>query len=273
MSFIADLVVGLIVFILGAAVGSFLNVVIYRLPAGLSLVSPPSRCPRCYASLRPQDNIPILGWVLLGGQCRYCRGPISSRYPLIEAFVGLLFVGVFYSSGWAWQTPIHWLLVSWLVALAIIDLDTLTLPHPLTKWGVLTGITLQMALALFEMGTLGGVLTAGLESILAAVLGLWLFDLIRWAGAIFLQQEVMGGGDGKLAALIGAWLGWKLLLLTCFIGSALGAAVGLTAMSLGFLGRRQPMPFGPFLAVGATIAALFGDRIIATYLDWLGIAS
>ncbi len=251
--------------------GSFLNVVIYRVPAGLSLLYPPSRCPSCFTPLGLRDNIPVLGWILLRGQCRFCHAPISPRYPLIELALAAKFVAVFWITGWHWQTPVYWIFLSWLVALAVIDLDTLTLPHPLTKWGVISGILVQMLLAVERTGELTGVLWALVESIGAAVLGIWLFDLIRWAGATILKQEVMGGGDGKLAAMIGAWLGWQLLLLTCFLACAVGAIVGLVGIGLGILGRRQPMPFGPFLALGAAVAALFGDPLIAAYKHWIGL--
>lgn len=258
----------LLVFSLGAAVGSFLNVVIYRIPAGISLLYPPSRCPVCLTRLRPYDNIPILGWMLLRGQCRYCHTSISYRYPLIETLTALLFLWVFLLLGWQWQTLSYWLFLSWLLALGMIDLDTLTLPHPLTKWGLITGVVLQTVMP----GLTGGWQTALLgftESVVAAVIGIWLFDLVRWGGAIAMKQDVMGGGDGKLAALIGAWLGWKLLLFTFFLGSTLGAIVGMGGIALRLIHRRQPIPFGPFLAVAAMVAALFGDALINSYLDWL----
>ncbi|MDS3860056.1 prepilin peptidase [Thermosynechococcaceae cyanobacterium BACA0444] len=273
MTLIIDGLANLLVLGLGAAVGSFLNVVIYRIPAGLSLIYPPSRCPACLTRLRPQDNIPVLGWLVLRGQCRYCQAPISPRYPLLEFGVALKFLAVFLLFGWQWQTLANWIFLSWLVALALIDLDTLTLPHVLTKWGVMTGIMAQIFLAWADQGTVVACLSALTNSVISVVLGLWLFDLIRWGGAVILQQEVMGGGDGKLAAMIGAWLGWKLLLLTCFLASAMGAVVGLAGIGLGVLGRRQPMPFGPFLALGAAIAALFGQTMIGAYFRWIGLTA
>ncbi|ATS19627.1 prepilin peptidase [Parathermosynechococcus lividus PCC 6715] len=250
-------------FLLGTAVGSFLNVVIYRIPNGRSLLYPPSRCPACLTSLRAYDNIPILGWLLLRGQCRYCHAPISWRYPAIELLVGLLFVVIFAVSGWQWQTLKMWLLTAWLLALAFIDLDTMMLPHPLTQWGLVAGLIIQGLLA-------GGWLPALVSishGIIAAALGIWLFDLIRWGGAIAFGQEVMGGGDGKLAAMIGAWLGWQGLLVTFFIAALLGGSVGGLGIALGWIQRRQPIPFGPFLAIAAIIAALFGADLIQFYVD------
>ncbi|BCX11583.1 MAG: type 4 prepilin-like proteins leader peptide-processing enzyme [Thermosynechococcus sp.] len=247
-----------LVFGLGAAVGSFLNVVIYRVPRGRSLLYPPSRCPICLTTLKPWDNIPILGWLFLRGQCRYCHAPIAWRYPAIELLTALLYVLIVAVSGWQEQTLVLWLLSAWLLALALIDLETMTLPHPLTKWGLITGLVVRG-------------LTTGLggltEGIIAAVIGIWLFDLIRWGGAIALNQEVMGGGDGKLAAMIGAWLGWQGLLVTFFLASALGGLMGGFGIALGWIQRRQPIPFGPFLAVAAIFSGLFGRQLIHLYLE------
>lgn len=248
----------LIVFALGAAVGSFLNVVVYRVPSGRSLLSPPSRCPICLTTLRPWDNIPIVGWLLLRGQCRYCHAPISWRYPAIELLTALLYGVIFALYGWQGQTVTLWLLSAWLLALALIDLDTMTLPHPLTKWGLIVGLIMRG-----WMTGLGGLT----EGILAAVIGIWLFDLIRWGGAIALGQEVMGGGDSKLAAMIGAWLGWQGLLVTFFLACALGGLIGGIGMALGWIQRRQPIPFGPFLAVAAILSSLFGRQLIHLYLE------
>ncbi|MEO1404235.1 MAG: prepilin peptidase [Cyanobacteria bacterium J06635_1] len=135
------------VFVFGAAVGSFLNVVIYRLPAGLSLLFPPSHCPKCENRLKPYDNVPVLGWLWLKGRCRYCRTAISVRYPLVEFLTGVLFFSVFGKFGWTFETIGFWVLVSWLIVLALIDLDTMTLPNPLTASGVVLGWLFQSGLA------------------------------------------------------------------------------------------------------------------------------
>jgi leader peptidase (prepilin peptidase)/N-methyltransferase len=144
------LVTSALVFLFGAAVGSFLNVVIYRVPAGLSLLHPPSRCPTCHTQLKPHDNVPVLGWLWLKGRCRYCRTPISPRYPLIEAFTGALFLATFWLFGLGWVTVGYWLLLSWLVALAFIDIDTLTLPNGLTQSGLVLGLVVKCALPLLQ---------------------------------------------------------------------------------------------------------------------------
>lgn len=256
-----------IVFALGAAVGSFLNVVIYRLPAGLSLVHPPSRCPNCHRRLKPYDNVPVLGWLWLRGKCRFCRWPIPARYPLVEAATGLLFVTVFAVFGPSWYTAGYWLLFSWLLSLSMIDFDTMTLPNALTQSGLVVGLGFHVWLSLQESGTVAGVATALMGSIGGAVLGIWLFDLIAIAGSLALGQSAMGGGDAKLAALMGAWLGWQLLLLAGFLACAVGAVIGGGAIALGLRSRRQPMPFGPFLALGTAIAALWGEGLVQAYLQ------
>lgn len=250
------------IFVLGASIGSFLNVVAYRLPAGISLLSPPSRCPSCFKRLKFYDNVPVLGWLWLRGRCRYCRATISSRYPWVEFLSGLLYIALFLRFGWSLATLVYWGFASWLVALTLIDLDTLTLPNSLTMSGVCLGWFSQGMLAADSMV----VVTVG-ASIAASVLGLWLFDGISLVGAIVTGKTVMGGGDGKLAAMLGAWLGWQGLLLSLLLASVLGTLAGYLAIALGRLDRHQPIPFGPFLAFGAGISIFFGNALIQGYLS------
>jgi len=258
--------VTLIVFVFGAAIGSFLNVVIYRLPAGLSILYPPSRCPQCLNPLKKYDNVPVLGWLWLGGRCRFCRSPIAVRYPLVEAATGILFVLTFWAFGPSVLTIGYWAFFSWLLALSLIDLDTMTLPNALTRSGLLCGLAFQAAIGFAQSPTLGGVAGQLMTGIVGAVLGIWLFDVITLLGSIAFGQTAMGGGDAKLAALMGAWLGWKLLLLSSFLACALGALVGVGGIALGLISRREPMPFGPFLALSAVLTAFFGEAMISTYL-------
>jgi leader peptidase (prepilin peptidase) / N-methyltransferase len=254
-----------LVFMLGAAVGSFLNVVIYRLPAGLSLLYPPSRCPKCHTRLQPYDNVPVLGWLWLRGRCRYCRAPIAARYPLIEAFTGLLFLVTFWLLGLTWWTVAYWVLLSWLVALAFIDLDTLTLPNALTQSGLVLGLLVQMGIPYLATGSWSAAIQGLITGVLGAVLGIWLFDIITVLASVSLGQTAMGGGDAKLAAMLGAWLGWPGVLLSSFLACVVGALVGGGAMALRRINRRQPMPFGPFLAVGAAITIFWGEAMIGAY--------
>jgi leader peptidase (prepilin peptidase)/N-methyltransferase len=259
-----------LVFVLGASVGSFINVVAYRLPADLSLLNPPSRCPKCYTRLKAKDNIPILGWLLLKGKCRYCQAPISPRYAWVEAVVASLFLIAFLSFGPTLPTVGAWVLMSWLVALTLIDLDTMTLPNMLTQWGLLLGLGYQVLVALAAQPSLATVSRASIDGVFAAVLGLLIFDGIRVAGALILRQDAMGGGDPKLAAMIGAWLGWKLMLVSAFLACLFGSVIGVGGMVTGKLGRRQQIPFGPYLALGAIAALFFGEKLITAYLAAMG---
>ncbi len=256
-----------LVFSLGAAFGSFLNVVIYRLPQQMSLVRPPSHCPHCQTRLGPRDNIPVLGWLWLRGRCRYCGAPISPRYPLVEAATGLLFVAVWSQFGLGWLTVGYWVLLSWLLALALIDLDTFTLPNALTQPGLLLGLILALLLGWQESGSVAGGVRRLVGAIAAAVLGLWGFEAIAWLGSLILGRTALGAGDAKLAAMLGAWLGGPLLLLTSFLACLLGTLIGGGAIALGWRSRRQALPFGPFLALGALLSIFWGEIIITTYLE------
>jgi len=259
---------------LGACIGSFLNVVIYRVPAGLSILHPPSRCPHCLRQLAPRDNIPIIGWFLIKGKCRYCHTPVSWRYPAIEALTAFLFWSV--AAYFGTSIPILSLcfyaaFLSWLLALAMIDIDTMTLPNSLTQSGLLLGLIYQVSLASLSNGDRLAFPRLLLFGIGGAVLGIWLLDIMRIAGKIFLQKEAMGGGDPKLAAMIGMWLGWQNVLLTILIASAIGTLVGAIVIITQDLRKQQPIPFGPFLAVGGAISLFFGKSILSTYLGWFGL--
>ncbi|MDX1977008.1 MAG: prepilin peptidase [Pseudanabaenaceae cyanobacterium bins.68] len=266
----------LIAILLGASIGSFINVVVYRLPLHLPLTHPPSRCPHCLTPLQPQDNIPILGWFLLQGKCRYCHQPISWRYPLIEAIAAFLFWAV--AAHWQFSLPLPnqialSLFLSFLLTLALIDLDTLTLPNRLTQPGLILGLIYQLLHPAPLDQLIGG--------IIGAVVGIWLFpllifsiqigilvcDLLDFPVGSLKGKELMGGGDAKLSALIGAWLGWEKLLVAQAI-----ATVTALLSHIPKLGQAKPFPFGPFLALGGGIALFHGDKIIKTYLQFLGLA-
>jgi leader peptidase (prepilin peptidase)/N-methyltransferase len=267
MEFLFSAAATLTVFVLGSAVGSFLNVVIYRVPAGLSVLFPPSRCPHCLRKLKAYDNVPVLGWLWLKGRCRFCKSPIAVRYPLVEAATGLLFVLTFWAFDVSLLTVGYWAFFSWLLALALIDIDTLTLPNPLTQSGLIAGLAFQALAGWFATASFAGALKALMGGLMGAVLGIWLFDFITILGSIAFGQTAMGGGDAKLAALMGAWLGWKLLLIAAFLACVSGAFAGGGAIALGWLNRRQPMPFGPFLAFGAVLSAFLGEALISGYMQ------
>lgn len=267
MDFLLDLPVIVIIFALGASAGSFINVVVYRLPAGLSVLWPPSRCPQCLNQLKPNENVPVLGWLWLRGRCSHCHTRISLRYPLVEAAGGLLFLLVFWTCGLTVQMLGYWLFFSWLLALSLIDFDTMTLPNPLTQSGLVIGLGFQVVNGWVLSFNRVDLIHHLMSGMMGAVLGLWLLDLIAFGGSIAFGQAAMGGGDAKLAAMMGAWLGPQLLLLAGFLACAVGAFAGGGAIALGWLDRRQPMPFGPFLALGAALTALWGPTMLSAYLQ------
>jgi len=257
-------------FVLGASIGSFLNVVIYRLPEGLSLLKPPSRCPHCYTRLSKLDNIPIFGWLMLQGECRYCGTPISLRYPFVEFLTALLFGLSFWVFGYSLMTLGAFALISWLIALALIDLDRMILPNVLTQWGLLSGLLFQGWRGLAETQSWTGALSNVVEATFAAVIGLLLFDALRILGTLALKQDAMGRGDAKLAALIGAWLGWQLMCLSLFLACLVWSVIGVGGILLGVIGRRQAIPFGPYLVLGALGSLFVGEPLLAWYLGRLG---
>lgn len=265
MEVLANVIITGFVFVFGAAIGSFLNVVVYRLPANLSLLYPPSRCPVCYHKLGKTENVPILGWLWLRGKCRHCQTSISPRYPIIETVTALLFVAVYLQFGFTLTTLGYCLFLSWLLALSLIDYGTMTLPNLLTESGLILGLGYQILIG-GNSESFKNIPQQLMVGIIGAVLGIWLFDVITLVASGVLGQTAMGGGDAKLAAMMGAWLGWKLLLVGCFLACSVGAFLGGSAIALGLLSRRDPMPFGPFLALGGAIAVFYGELIIATYM-------
>ncbi len=242
--------------LLGLIVGSFANVCIHRIPLGQSIVRPPSRCPKCGALVRAFDNVPVLSWLWLRGRCRACRAPISLRYPLVEALNGALYGGLASVGGLSTWTLVAMPLATGLLVLSLIDLDHHLLPNVITRPGIAAGL-----LASF----LPGWPTKSLESFLAAVGGYLAFWAVARAYQRIRGEEGLGQGDWKMAALIGAFLGWQKLLLVVFVASLLGAVVGM--LFIAFRGRdlRFPLPLGTFLGA-AGIASLFvGDPLLAWY--------
>ena len=243
----------------GLAVGSFLNVCIYRLPRGESLVSPGSRCPECGTPIKAYDNVPVLGYIFLGGKCRSCKAAISVRYPLVEALNALMYVLVFLRFGMGWHMPVFLAFVSSIIVITLIDVDVQIIPDVITiPWvpiGVLAG-ALVLPDVFWRYEPLGLV-----TSLTGAVSGFALFYLI-----VVLSRGGMGGGDVKMMAMVGAVLGWKGVLLTTFVGSLSGAFVGLGLVLFKGGGRKTKVPFGPFLALGALVSLFYGQEILRWYL-------
>jgi leader peptidase (prepilin peptidase) / N-methyltransferase len=242
------------VFVLGLIVGSFCNVIIYRLPLGNSIVTPGSRCRSCGHSIRPWDNIPILSYLILNGRCRFCREPISVRYPIVEFTAGILFFVLYLKFGLTIHFVIYALMASTLVVVALIDLDHKIIPNTITLPGILIGLSLSLRFLPITP----------LTSLLGVLIGGTLFYLIA-----LISKGGMGGGDIKLIAMIGAFLGWHGSLFTIFSSALLGAVVGMTLMVLGKKGRKDKVPFGPFLSFGAILFMLSGDDLVQWYLELL----
>jgi len=269
--------------LLGLLVGSFLNVVIYRLPKMLerdwqdqareildlplathgdtfNLILPNSRCPQCAHEIRPWENIPLLSYVFLRGKCSSCKAPISSRYPLVELACGLLSAYVVWHFGFTEQAGAMLLLTWGLLAMSLIDADHQLLPDALV-------------LPLLWLGLIGnafGLFTSLEDAVWGAVAGYLSLWSVCWLFKLITGKDGMGHGDFKLLAMLGAWGGWQILPLTILLSSLVGAVLGLLLMRLRNADRSTPMPFGPYLALAGWIALLWGDEITGTYLQIAG---
>ena len=250
---------------LGACLGSFLNVVAWRLPREESVVRPGSHCPRCGTRLRWFENVPLLSWLLQRGRCRHCGASIRFRYPAVELLSAGLFVAAAAGSpsGLGSDAPAllavlaGWVLVGLLIPLILIDLDHLWLPEPLCRWGVIAGLVIT-AIAGFSQGD-GTGRALLLWHLLAASAGLLGFEAMSAGAGRLLGKPALGLGDAKLAALLGAWLGLTGLGLMVVLAVFSGAAFGVIGLVSGRLKRGQPFPFGPFLA-GAGLAVWCGGN-------------
>ena len=250
----------------GLAVGSFLNVVIYRVPSGESVVSPPSKCPSCGSPIRPWHNVPVLGWLLLHGTCHDCRAPISVRYPLVEAGTGLLFAAVTWrllALDMPWALPAYLYLAAAGIALAMIDIDVKRLPNAivLPSYPVVAVLITVAALGADEWWALAR------AAVGAAALFAFYFAIVLAVPA------GMGFGDAKLAGVLGALMGylsWSALIVATFGAFLLGAIVGVTLMVVGRAGRKTAIPFGPFMIAGALIAFFADGWLTDGYLRLMG---
>ena len=248
--------------ILGLLIGSFLNVVIYRVPKGESVVSPRSRCPGCGQEISARDNIPVVSWLLLRGRCRHCSARISARYPVVEIVHAALWLAMLWRFDWSWELPAYLYFASVGLALAVIDLDTKRLPNALTlpSYVVVGALLLLPAVA---DGDWSAYLTAWLAA--AALFGFYFLLVVLYPAG-------MGLGDVKLAGVLGlllGWLGWGELVVGGFLGFFLGALVGGALMLLGRAGRKSKVPFGPFMIAGALLAIVWGGTLWNGYLDLL----
>ena len=239
---------------LGLLVGSFLNVCIWRMPRNLSVVTPPSSCPKCNTKIKPWDNIPVLSYAILGGKCRKCGEPISLRYPMIEALNAALYWMVLWRYGMGLHLIALLPFVSALVVITFIDLEFQIIPDEISIGGAVLGLVAG-ALVLPDP-FVRSVMLGWDGSLIGAASGFTAFFLIAIA-----SNGGMGGGDIKMMAMVGAVLGWKGVFLTTLAGSMMGSIVGLYLMAMHGKGRKTKVPFGPFLAAGALLTLLAGQEI------------
>ena len=247
--------------VVGAVFGSFLNVCILRWGAEpkQSVVRPPSRCPKCGAGLAWYDNVPILSWLVLRGQCRRCGQPISIQYPLVELATALLWSALAWRYGPSLEALRGAVFGTILLGIALTDARAYIIPDEFTWGGLALGLVFAIA---------GGWPALG-EALLGAAVGFGLLWVVGVVGTWMLKQEAMGGGDIKMMAMVGAFLGWKGVLLTIFLGALLGS---LIFVPLALAGRKPLVPFGIFLALGAAAAYLVGPILYVWYLGTMGIA-
>jgi leader peptidase (prepilin peptidase) / N-methyltransferase len=274
----------LFVFLLGLSIGSFLNVVIYRLPKimetqwnrdcrehlgqtleaeekAFNLSQPSSHCPTCNHKIRPWENIPVVSWLILKGRCSNCHNPISPRYPIIETATGLFSLAVAYHFGLNWSALAALFLTWALIALSMIDFDVQLLPDNITLPYLWLGLLLSLA-AIFtdpESAIIGAV---------AGYLSLWsVYQLFKQLTG----KEGMGYGDFKLLAMLGAWLGWQYLPQIILLSALVGATIGVALIVLRGRDRNIPIPFGPYLAAAGWISLMWGEKLNQLYLHWSGL--
>jgi leader peptidase (prepilin peptidase)/N-methyltransferase len=247
----------LIAAVFGAAIGSFLNVCIYRLPRHLSITSPPSSCPHCGRRLAWFENVPVAAWIALRGRCRTCGAPLGVRYILIEALTAAAFAAAAWYYGPGLLLASRLVLVCALIVLFAIDLEHHLLPNVITLPGIVVGFSFSL-LAGNWVDSLLGILLGGGSLLALFYVWLWLRN-----------EEALGMGDPKMLAMIGAFLGWRMTLLTLIVGSFSGSIVGVAMIAVGRGHRKSMLPFGCFLAIGALVSATVGPAIVGWYLRLL----
>ena len=249
--------------VFGLLIGSFLNVVVWRVPRGESLMHPPSHCPRCDAPIKPYDNVPVVSWLLLRGRCRNCGAPISARYPLVELATGVLFGGLAARIGFDWALPAFLYLGAICVALALIDLDTKRLPNVITLPSYVVGLVLLGGAALLS-GDTDALVRAAVG--MAALYGIYFLLVLAYPAG-------MGFGDVKLAGVLGmylGYLGWSEWTVGWLLGFMLGGLFGVLAIVARRATRKTHVPYGPFMIAGALIAVFAGPAIADLYLGVSG---
>ena len=242
-------------FLFGLALGSFLNVCIHRIPLKKSIVHPPSSCPQCGQKIKAYDNIPVISYIFLLGKCRYCKAPISLRYPVVEIITGLLSTALFVRYGFHYKYLIYLAFSASLVIISFIDLQHKIIPDIISLPGIIIGLAISIIFHHISwLNAMIGALGGGGSLFLVAVV----FEKVT-------GREGMGGGDVKLLAMIGAWMGWRALPFIILISSLTGAIIGGGSLLLTSRGLQTKIPFGPFLALGALIYLFFGYELVSWY--------
>lgn len=265
-----------VVAIFGAVIGSFLNVVIHRVPREESIAFPASHCPNCDTAIKPYDNIPVISWaVLLRGRCRSCRAPISWRYPAVELLTAVLFALTYWlHSGLTLSLPFDLLFVAALIALVFIDAEHQILPNVITYPGAAVALVARVLVPnLYGVASLAAhypQLSPRILSLVGAILGalvgggfLW---LVGWIWERVRKEEAMGLGDVKMMFMVGAYLGWSLTLLTLFLGVLSGSVIGLGLIATGRGDLKSRLPFGVYLGLGSLVSLYFGTQIVDWYV-------
>ncbi len=280
------------VFIISLMVGSFLNVVIYRLPVMMertwkadiaeytasqtqaapatdsphsskevpfNLVKPDSTCPKCQHKIRVWENIPLISWLLLKGKCSQCKNPISARYPLVELTTGLLSTWVAWHFGFGLAGFMAVVAIWLLIAMTFIDLDSMLLPDQLTLSLLWLGLLISI----------GSPFVSSQDALIGAAVGYLSLWSLYWAFKLLTGKEGMGYGDFKLLAAIGAWVGWQHLPVVILLSSFVGAIVGVSLLTIQGKDKSQPIPFGPYLAAAGFLTLLYGDWIVTQYWQWM----
>jgi leader peptidase (prepilin peptidase)/N-methyltransferase len=247
----------LLVFVCGAVIGSFLNVLIYRLPKGRSIIVPGSYCPNCTASINWYDNIPILSYVILGGRARCCKARISFRYFAVELITAAAFLMLYLFFGACAKFFAYCLFVSALIAITFIDIETQEIPDEISVGCLIAGLALSAVFppVIGESSWLGGFL-GSFYGCLAGSISIYAMGVI---GEFVFRKEAMGGGDVKLLAMVGSFLGWKMALLTFFLAPAFGSVAGIIVK---IRNGKDIIPYGPYLSLGAVVSMLWGNKIL-----------
>lgn len=247
-----------LIFILGLIVGSFSNVCIYRIPRNESIIYPASHCPKCRSNISPKDNIPLLSYILLKGRCRNCKSKISIQYPIVELLTGLIYLVIYLIYGLSIQTLIYIILLSALIIIAFIDLNEQIVPDVISLPGIVIGFIISFFVPYISF----------INSALGVLGGGGIILIIGLAGSVIFKKEAMGGGDVKLAAMIGAFLGWRYIIISLFLGFFLGALAGIFLILSKIKSREDVVPFGPFIVLGSFITLLWGEQIISWYIGF-----